>query len=54
MMETMLAKLSLHGAFAGNLDRIRMCGDCRVVDMMANRQETRATDPTTTDLKRRR
>ena len=58
MIDTMLAKLSLHGAFAGNLDRIRMCGDCRVVDMMANRQETRATDPvpgtTTTDLKRRR
>ena len=61
MIETMVAKLSLHGAFAGNLDRIRMCGDCRVVDMMANRQETRATDPasatpatTTTDLKRKR
>ena len=57
MIDTMLAKLSLHGAFAGNLDRIRMCGDCRVVDMMANRQETRATDPavatTTTELKRR-
>lgn len=57
MIDTMLAKLSLHGAFAGNLDRIRMCSDCRVVDMMANRQETRATDPaaaTITDLKRRR
>ncbi|MBC7415288.1 MAG: 4Fe-4S binding protein [Herminiimonas sp.] len=54
MIDTMLAKLSQHGAFAGNLDRIKMCGDCRVVDMMANKQETRATDPTTTDLKRGR
>jgi len=39
MVENMLAKLSTHGAFAGNLDRIRMCGDCRVVDMMENKKE---------------
>ncbi|RZI41568.1 4Fe-4S dicluster domain-containing protein [Herbaspirillum sp. HC18] len=39
MVENMLAKLSTHGAFAGNLDRIKMCGDCRVVDMMQNKQE---------------
>jgi ferredoxin len=34
MIENMLTKLSGHPAFAGNLDRIRMCGDCRVRDMM--------------------
>jgi ferredoxin len=39
MMENMLAKLATHGAFSGNLDRIKMCGDCRVVDMMENKQE---------------
>ncbi|KIF80421.1 4Fe-4S binding protein [Noviherbaspirillum autotrophicum] len=39
MMDNMLAKLATHGAFAGNLDRIKMCGDCRVVDMMQNKQE---------------
>jgi ferredoxin len=44
MIETMLGKLSLHGAFAGNLDRIKMCSDCRVVDMMANTKETSITD----------
>jgi ferredoxin len=44
MIENMVAKLSLHGAFAGNLDRIKMCSDCRVVDMMSNRQEASVTD----------
>jgi ferredoxin len=34
MIENMLSKLSAHPAFAGHLDRIRMCGDCRVRDMM--------------------
>jgi ferredoxin len=40
MVENMVAKLSLHGAFAGNTDRLRMCSDCRVVDMMENKKET--------------
>lgn len=44
MIETMIGKLSSHGAFAGNIDRIRMCSDCRVVDMMDNRRETLITD----------
>nr|WP_314542954.1 4Fe-4S binding protein [uncultured Massilia sp.] len=39
MIEAMLARLSGHPAFAGNLDRMRMCGDCRVVDMMAPQGE---------------
>jgi ferredoxin len=34
MIQSMLGKLSQHSAFQGNLDRIRMCGDCRVIDMM--------------------
>jgi ferredoxin len=39
VVESMLARLSGHAAFTGNLDRIRMCGDCRVVDMMETRRE---------------
>jgi ferredoxin len=39
MIENMLAKLSAHSAFSGHLDRIRMCGDCRVVDMMQAQRE---------------
>ena len=34
MVEGMLARLAGHPAFAGHLDRMRMCGDCRVIDMM--------------------
>ncbi|EGF30386.1 Iron-sulfur cluster-binding protein [Oxalobacteraceae bacterium IMCC9480] len=44
MIETMLGKLSLHGAFAGNLDRIKMCSDCRVIDMMTNPKEASITN----------
>jgi ferredoxin len=34
MIENMLSRLSSHPAFAAHLDRLRMCGDCRVKDMM--------------------
>ena len=35
MVDLMLAKLGAHGAFAGAaLDRLKMCSDCRVVDMV--------------------
>ncbi|MES2127348.1 MAG: 4Fe-4S binding protein [Pseudomonadota bacterium] len=44
MIENMLGKLSAHGAFADNLDRLRMCPDCRVVDMLEREGETRITD----------
>jgi ferredoxin len=44
MIENMVSKLSLHGAFAGNIDRIKMCSDCRVIDMMDNKQETSILD----------
>jgi ferredoxin len=40
MIENMLSRLSQHPAFAGNLDRMRMCGDCRVIDMMEPEQGT--------------
>ncbi len=44
MIENMLSKLSLHGAFSGNIDRLKMCSDCRVVDMMANKTESSIAD----------
>jgi ferredoxin len=35
MVDLMLAKLGAHGAFAGAaMDRLKMCSDCRVVDMV--------------------
>ena len=61
MIDTMLAKLALHGAFAGNTDRLRMCGDCRVVDLMTSKRDAAATATAAsgdsiapTDLKRPR
>ena len=39
MVENMVAKLSSHGAFSANLDRLRMCSDCRVIDMMQPAKE---------------
>jgi ferredoxin len=39
MIDTMLAKLAGHAMFAqpGSLERLRMCADCRVVDMMSEK-----------------
>ncbi|MBU3577181.1 4Fe-4S binding protein [Polynucleobacter sp. UK-Kesae-W10] len=35
MIDVMMAKLGAHSAFAGAaMDRLKMCGDCRVVDMV--------------------
>jgi ferredoxin len=41
MIDNMLAKLAGHSMFAGagQLDRLKMCADCRVVDMMSNKNE---------------
>jgi hypothetical protein len=38
MVDGMLAKLGQHSMFAqpGALDRIKMCADCRVVDLLQN------------------
>lgn len=43
MIENMVGKLALHGAFAGNIQRLKMCSDCRVIDMMENKQEMAIT-----------
>ncbi|HWI15176.1 MAG TPA: 4Fe-4S binding protein [Burkholderiales bacterium] len=41
MVETMLSRLGTHAMFAGaeGQRRLQMCADCRVIDMMENRQE---------------
>lgn len=41
MIDNMLAKLAGHSMFAGEgqLERLKMCADCRVVDMMSNKGE---------------
>jgi ferredoxin len=46
MVENMTGKLGGHAMFAGGagLRRLQMCGDCRVVDMMANRSEASVFD----------
>ena len=44
-IEVMLAKLSGHAMFQGDaLERLKMCGDCRVVDIYTNPGETRISD----------
>ncbi|MDT7838691.1 4Fe-4S binding protein [Aquabacterium sp. OR-4] len=44
-VENMVAKLAGHSAFQGAaLQRLKMCQDCRVVDMYSNPNETRITD----------
>ncbi|MBU3546982.1 4Fe-4S binding protein [Polynucleobacter sp. MWH-Jannik1A5] len=40
MVDLMLTKLGAHGAFAGAaMDRLKMCSDCRVVDMVKKEHE---------------
>ena len=43
MVDNMLARLAAHPAFTGNLDLLKMCGDCRVVDMMTPTGEMQVT-----------
>ena len=44
-IENMLGKLSGHPAFQGAAaERLKMCGDCRVIDMYSNPNEVRITD----------
>jgi ferredoxin len=43
MVNNMLAKMGGHPAFAGHLDRLRMCGDCRVIDIMKSGDTDRIT-----------
>lgn len=44
MIEGMLAKLSMHSAFAANIERLKMCSDCRVIDMMEAKKEVSILD----------
>jgi len=40
MIDNMVGKLGTHSMFTGDgLKRLQMCGDCRVVDMMENKNE---------------
>jgi len=44
-IEAMLGKLSGHSMFQGAaLERLKMCGDCRVIDIYAGQNETKITD----------
>jgi ferredoxin len=46
MIESMLGRLNTHSMFASSvsLSRLQMCADCRVIDMMENRQEMKIVD----------
>jgi len=40
MIDNMVGKLGTHPMFSGDgLARLQMCGDCRVIDMMENKNE---------------
>ena len=44
-IELMVAKLGAHSMFQGaGANRLRMCGDCRVIDIHTNPDEVRITD----------
>jgi hypothetical protein len=44
-IEAMLGKLAGHSAFQGAaLERLKMCQDCRVIDIHTNPNEQRITD----------
>jgi len=44
-IEGMLGKLAGHSMFQGEaLERLKMCGDCRVIDIYSNPNESRITD----------
>ena len=44
-IEAMLGKLSGHAMFQGEaLERLKMCSDCRVIDLYSSQSETKVTD----------
>jgi hypothetical protein len=44
-IEAMLGKLAGHSMFQGAaLERLKMCGDCRVIDIYSNPDEVRIHD----------
>jgi ferredoxin len=50
MVDNMVARLGQHSMFAadGALKRLQMCGECRVIDMVASTEETSIFDYTDT------
>ncbi|MDM0056271.1 4Fe-4S binding protein [Variovorax fucosicus] len=45
-IEAMLGRLAGHAMFQGEaLERLKMCSDCRVIDLFSAQNETRITDP---------
>jgi ferredoxin len=44
MINGMLTRLASHSMFTGNTQRLKMCADCRVVDMMENKTEISILD----------
>jgi len=46
MVESMIGKLSTHSMFGDEaaLNRLRMCGDCRVIDLMKTEKSVRISD----------
>ena len=45
MIDNMVGKLAAHSMFAGGTRRLLMCADCRVIDMMENKNEASILDP---------
>ena len=44
-IENMIGKLAGHAAFQGEAaERLKMCGDCRVIDLHTDPGEVRITD----------
>ncbi|MNW06774.1 formate hydrogenlyase complex iron-sulfur subunit [compost metagenome] len=44
-IEAMLGKLSGHSMFQGDaLERLKMCSDCRVIDLYSSTNETKVMD----------
>ncbi len=44
-VEAMLGRLAGHAMFQGAaLERLKMCGDCRVIDIYSSTDEARITD----------
>jgi len=44
-IEVMIAKIGSHPAFQGaGAERLKMCGDCRVIDIHTNPNELKITD----------
>ena len=45
MIDSMVGRLAAHSMFAGGTRRLMMCADCRVIDMMENKNEASILGP---------